>query len=143
MDNKKLKLSELADDVELSVEETSTVYTVAELKREILELGESHHNTPNWCTVVRQRWLPSANNMLDTYIENEHQDLYEDWDERAWDIVVEHDLEKKIQSLLDEAFKDDFATSYWTYDKPVEIDIYPPITFNSIDEYTKKLLDLN
>ncbi|MFY0521419.1 hypothetical protein ACOMCU_26920 [Lysinibacillus sp. UGB7] len=125
MTTETLKLSELADDVEVSVEESNTVYTVAELKREILELDEPHHKTPNWSTVIRQKWSPCANSMLDSYIDNEYQEMYEDWDDRAWDMVAKHDLENKIQALLDEAFESDYATAYWTYDKPVEIDIYP------------------
>ncbi|MEK4908353.1 hypothetical protein [Niallia sp. FSL M8-0099] len=42
---KMMKLSQLADDVEISVEESHLTYTVAELKSEILDLREPHHET--------------------------------------------------------------------------------------------------
>lgn len=124
---KKLKLSELADDVEVSIEESSTVYTVAELKREILELGEPHHESPNWFTITRKRWNPSAMQMVESYIEREYDEMYEDWDNRAMDCMTDEVI-SKIQSILDEAFKGDYATVYWTYEDRVEIDIQPKIT---------------
>jgi hypothetical protein len=121
----KLKLSELPDDVEVSVEESHTVYTVAELKREITELGEPHHESSNWYTIKRQRWQPSAKSMIEHYIECIYDEMYEDWDERAWECIKPEQIER-IQAVLDEAFDSDYATAYWTYDKPVEIDIFPP-----------------
>ncbi len=120
-----VKLSELADDVEVSIEESSTVYTVGQLKREILELGEPHHEKSNWCTITREKWTPNAERMLDSYIENEGCDMYEDWDERAWDCLPKEVVEK-IQKILDEAFSTEYATAYWICDMAVEIDILPP-----------------
>jgi hypothetical protein len=121
---RKLKLSELNDDVEVSIEESSTIYTVGELKREILELGEEHHLSDNWYTVNRQKWNPSASSMIEGYIEREYDDMYEDWDERANDCFTD-ELVSKIQSILDEAFKSDYATVYWTCENRVEIDVFP------------------
>lgn len=120
----KLKLSQLNDDVEISIEESNSVYTVAELKREILELGEEHHKSDNWYTIIRKQWKPSAINMIRDYIEREYDDMYEDWDERAMDCVSDT-VVANIQTILDEAFESDYATAYWIYDKPVEIDIFP------------------
>jgi hypothetical protein len=121
----KLKLSMLAEDVEISIEESHTVYTVAELKREITELGEPHHESANWYTIKREKWVPDAESMLDRYIDCEKDDLYEDWDESAWDCVMRNNAIDKIQAILDETFNSDYATTYWTYDKSVEIDIFP------------------
>lgn len=121
---KKLKLSELADDVEVSIEESSTVYTVAELKREIIELGEPHHESSNWYTVSRRKWQPCAETMIDSYLENESCDLYEDFYSVAMGEMEKGAIEK-IQSILDEVFKDNSVCDYWTYEKPVAIDIYP------------------
>ena len=123
---KQLKLSELHDDIELSIEESTTVYTVAELKWEITELGEPHHESSNWYTIKRERWNPNARYMIDSYIENEQDSMYEDWDERAMDCVTD-EVVSKIQAILDEAFKGDYATAYWTYEEPVEIDVFPNI----------------
>lgn len=120
----KLKLSELSDEVEVSIEESHIVYTVAELKSEIINLGEPHHESSNWYTIDRKRWLPSASHMVDNYIQSEYDDMYENWDERAMDCLSDEVIEK-IQKILDEAFKGDHATVYWTYEKQVEIDIFP------------------
>ncbi|WP_017728546.1 hypothetical protein [Halalkalibacterium ligniniphilum] len=120
----KLKLSELSDDIEVSIEESSTVYTVAELKREIIELGEPHDES-SWYTITRKKWIPDARGMVEGYIESEYDNMYEDWDERAWDCVMNHGAIDKIQAILNETFKGEYATAYWTYEMPVEIDILP------------------
>ncbi len=138
MTTETLKLSELADDVEVSIEESSTVYTVAELKREILELGEPHHESSNWCTIVRQKWTPCAERMIDSYIENEGCDMYEDWDDRAWECINKRGLVEEFQSLLDEAFSTGYATDYWLCDKSVVIDILPPKVEQEFNELTSK-----
>lgn len=120
----KLKLSELPDEVEVSREGSDTVYTVAELKREILELGEPHHEYSDWCTIERKRWSPEAYSMIESYIENEYCNMYDGWNERALDCITDEVI-NKIQAILDEAFEGDYATAYWEYDKPVEIDVFP------------------
>lgn len=120
----KLKLSTLNDDVEVSSMDTHIIYKVAELIVEITVLGEEHHLTNNWYTTKRKKWKPSAETMIESYIESEYDDMYEDWDERANDCITD-EVKSKIQSILDEAFKDDYATVYWTYEEPVEIDIFP------------------
>ncbi|OAB36994.1 hypothetical protein PMSD_09970 [Paenibacillus macquariensis subsp. defensor] len=123
----KLKLSEIDDDIEIGRYDTNVRYTVAELKREIIELGESHHKNDDWHILIGQTWVPSAKRMIENYIENECDDMYEDWDERANDcITLEH--QQRIQAVLDEAFSTGHATDYWTFDKPVEIDIKPNIS---------------
>lgn len=119
-----LKLSELPNETELSVEESNITYTVGELKREILELGEPHHELNNWYTIKKRKWKPNAHLMVERYIDNEFEDMYEDWDERAMECLNETVIEN-IQQLLDEAFKGDHATVYWTHEEPVEIDIFP------------------
>lgn len=120
----KLKLSKLSDDIEVSAKESHIVYTVAELKREILELGEPHHETSNWYTIERKRWSPDAYSMVESYIENEYCNMYDGWNERAMDCITDEVVDK-IQAILNEAFKGDYATAYWEYDKPVEIDVFP------------------
>lgn len=118
------KLSELSNEIELCVEESNVVYTVAELKREIVELGESHHETDNWFIIKKKKWKPNAVRMVEKYIENEYDDMYEDWDERAMDCMTDEYM-NKIQEILNEAFKDKDATVYWSYEEPIEIDIFP------------------
>lgn len=120
----KLKLSELPDDVEVSSIESSTVYTVAEVKQEIIDLGEPHHESPNWYTVKRKRWSADAKWMIESYIDSEYDNMYEDWDERAKDCITD-DVINQIQAILDEAFKGDSVAVYWDYDNFVEIDVFP------------------
>lgn len=118
------KLSELSNEIELCVEESSIIYTVAELKREILELGEPHHETDTWFIIKKKKWKPDVVRMVEQYIENEYDDMYEDWDERAMECMTDEHL-NKIQEILNEAFKGEDATVYWSYEESVEIDIFP------------------
>lgn len=120
----KLKLSELSDEIELTIEESSFTYTVAELKHEITELGEPHHLSSNWYTINRKRWNPNASTMIERYIDNEFEDMYEDWDVRAMECLHDTVIEN-LQTIVDEAFESNYATEYWTCDKPVEIDVFP------------------
>lgn len=123
----KLKLSELNDEIEISIEETSTVYTVAELKREILELGNPAHLSTNWYTIARHKWKPCAESMVDSYLENESCELYEDFYSVAMSDMEKGAIEK-IQLILDETFNNNSTCDYWTYEKSVEIDIFPKAT---------------
>jgi hypothetical protein len=122
----KLKLSELSNDIEVSIEESSTVYSVAELKREIMKLGEEHHLSTNWYTVIRRKWQPCAETMIDSYLESESCDLYEDFYSVAMGEMQKVAIDK-IQTILDETFKSSSTSDYWVYDKPVEIDVFPNV----------------
>lgn len=119
-----LKLSELPDDVEVSSEYSNTTYTVAELKREILELKEPHHETKGWAVISRGKWHPDASHMIENYIDNEAGELYEDADESIRDAIGGPDQIAAIQAIFDAALPD--GLDYWTYGKDVEIDIFPP-----------------
>ncbi|GEM04135.1 hypothetical protein HMI01_11230 [Halolactibacillus miurensis] len=121
---KKLKLSELDDDVEIGIDGAQSVQTVAELKQEINLYGAPIHDSDEWFVLIRRRWNPNAQTMLEYYIDNEEGDMYEDWYEQAWDCISDGVIEK-IQTILDEAFSGDYATAYWTYENPVEIDVFP------------------
>lgn len=118
---KELKLSQLADDVEISNDGTLRIWTVEELKDEITHFGDEQ--TGQWFTVKRKQWHPCAQSMIESYIENQSDDMYEDWDERAIDCVSDI-LIQNIQTLLDGAFNNSDATVYWEWDKPVEIDVF-------------------
>lgn len=125
----KLKLSMLPDDTEIATQQyLSTIYTAEDLKKEIIELGEAHHLVDGWYTVTRKEWRPDARSMLEDYIQNQYESgyLYEDWDERARDCASDI-LIQNMQTLLEEAFDGESVKSYWEWDKPVEIDIFPKI----------------
>lgn len=120
----KLKLSEMDDAIEVSIKESHIVHTVAELKREILAMGEEHHLSSNWYTVIRHEWKPSATDMVHGYLDNETDDLYEDFYSAAMSELSNGAIEK-IQHILDGVFGNNTVSDYWTYETPVEIDVFP------------------
>ncbi|MDF9845199.1 MULTISPECIES: hypothetical protein [unclassified Paenibacillus] len=120
----KLKLSELPDDVEVSREYIHTTYTVAELKRELLELNEPHHEHKDWAVISRETWRPCAESMIESYIDNSADDMYEDADESMRDGIGTDEVIAAVQAVLDAAMPD--GLGYWTFGKDVEIDIFPP-----------------
>lgn len=115
----KVKLSELSDETVVSYEEASYTLTVAELKEELKNDDEAAERT--WYVVEAQTWQPDARHMLDNYIENEYQDMYEDWDETATDCITSEVVDK-IQAILDEAFKSPSVQNYWTLEKEIEME---------------------
>lgn len=122
----KLKLSKLDDYVQIANEYGVRNYTVAEIKNEIVRYREPHHDVRGeWFVVNPAKWKPSAHDFLEYYIESVYQDMYEDWDNRAWNCVTD-EVVNKIQAILDETL-DEATTDYWEFDfnKPVEIDIRP------------------
>jgi hypothetical protein len=119
----KPKLSELPDEEQVSIEYSSTKYTVAELKHEILVLGEPHHQSTNWLIVSDAKWKPDAETMFEQYRDNVADDMFENFDEHVND-QLNKDTISKLQAVLDEAFGD--GIGYWNYGKAVEIDIFPP-----------------
>ena len=119
----KLKLSELDNNLEVASVNASGVYTVEELKDEIMG-GEPHHETKGWYIVGRKKWKPNAHNMLENYIEGESDEMYEDWEERVLSNLTDEAV-AKIQAVLDEVLDHDYVTEYYTYETPIEIDIFP------------------
>lgn len=118
------KLSELSKDVELSYEDAGFAYTAAELKQELLNslVDNEYLLSKDWFLIERKHWKPDARNMIDVYIENEYQEMYEDWDERAMDCISD-EIISKLQNVLEEALKGDSVTEYWNYTESVEIDV--------------------
>jgi len=116
MTTDRVKLSELPADTLLSYEDAHIQLTAAELRED----PEAYDVT--WYVCTEQRWGPNAKYMIDTYIEQEYDRMYEDWDDRARDCIKQEHIDK-IQAVLEDAFKGDHATKYWTLDGPeVEID---------------------
>ncbi|MEK8128383.1 hypothetical protein WMW72_10755 [Paenibacillus filicis] len=113
----KVKLSTLADDVQLAYVDGNEQITAGQLRAD----PESYdHST--WYVCTNRRWQPNAKTMIDNYIEGEYDTMYEDWDDRARDCLKQEHYDR-IQAILDEAFSGDHATVYWILDGPeVEID---------------------
>ncbi|MEK4247125.1 hypothetical protein MKZ20_17650 [Psychrobacillus sp. FSL K6-2684] len=119
-----LKLSQLNDEIEISLEESHSVMTVAQVKREILELNEKHHLAGEWYTVDRVKWEPCALSMVVQYFEDQEDDMYEDWSEQALKQISNETIQQ-IQTLLNEAFKGSSVNDVWKYDITIEIDVFP------------------
>ena len=62
--------------------------------------------------------------MLENYIEGESDEMYEDWEERVLSNLTDEAV-AKIQAVLDEVLDHDYVTEYYTYETPIEIDIFP------------------
>ncbi|WP_248499776.1 hypothetical protein [Staphylococcus aureus] len=114
----KIKLSQLSNDTEIAYEESGYTITVGELQQ-LIKDGEYDGET--YYTIQRRRWQPSAQGMIRDYIENESQEMYEDWEERANDCIDDAVI-SNVQAILDEAFKGDGATAYWTHENEIVID---------------------
>lgn len=113
-----VKLADLADNEVVSFEDATYTLTVAELKEELK--NGYYASSKTWYVAQSQTWAPDANRMISDYIENEYQEMYEDWDDRANECITDEVLQK-IQSILDEAFKNDSVKQYWTLEKKIEI----------------------
>jgi hypothetical protein len=112
----KVLLSEISDDTMLSYEDSHETVTALEL-RQMIAAGEIKPLDHTWIVAEPKVWKPDAEYMIIQYIENEYQDMYEDWDERANDCIKPEHI-AKIQAVLDEAFSDGHATQYWMLDGP-------------------------
>lgn len=112
---KTVKLSELANDAIVSYEDANYTLTAAELREAIANDDENLEK--GWYLAVEQCWHPNAKRMIESYIEGEYDNMYEDWDERAIDAVKPYI--EQIQSVLDEAFSGDHATKYWTLEDKI------------------------
>jgi len=115
----KVNLSELPDETPVSYEDAHYTYTAEELREKVKE--DDYKKSVTWYVATEKRWAPDAKWMLSSYIENEYDQMYEDWDERAMDCIKKEHIDR-IQAVLEEAFSGDSATLYWSLDGP-EIDI--------------------
>lgn len=115
-----MKLSQLALDTLIGREEQSPK-TVEEVITEIKD-GEPHGDYAWYLTKVHY-WKPDAERMIDRYIQDEYEDMYEDWDERAYDIFKR--LVPQIQKILEETVEKnkDCVSVYYTCGEEVEIDV--------------------
>jgi hypothetical protein len=118
-----VKLSELPGDTQLSYQDAPYTISANDLIKRIGDGEDLVEQT--WYVACEKRWGPNAKYMLDQYIENEYDVMYEDWNERARDCLKQEHYDR-IQAVLDEAFKGDHATKYWMLDGPeVIIDCLP------------------
>lgn len=120
MVNEIIKLSELSDDIEVSYDDSHTVWSVKKLKRDLK--NDTYLHTKVWHTIERHEWNPCAKYMIESYIENEYQEMYDSWNEKAMDCITD-DVTNKVQAILNDAFKEDTVKNYWSLEKQIEIDL--------------------
>lgn len=121
MKSNSVYLSELPNKAELSFEDAGYTITAYELKIELTKYDGQELANETWYTIQRKRWKPNAHHMIETYIDHQYDDMYEEWDTRAKECLNDEHYQK-IQEVLNEAFKGDSATEYWSYEKGVIID---------------------
>lgn len=128
MVNKKLKLSELDDDVKICREGDRTVYNVAQVKYEILNDYEDHYLFGGWHISEVRKWKPDAKNMIMDYLTHEYENgiLYDGWLESA-ESCINDDVVGLINDILNNAFHKGGCANYYEKIKEVEIDIVPEI----------------
>ena len=112
-------LEDLPDDKLVCSEYFSYVMTVAELKIELENGNNDSFSEEVWYTAKPMRWNPDARYMLDSYIENEYQEMYEDWDGLASEYITDEVVDK-IQKILDDAFSGEHVKQYYTLEKPIK-----------------------
>lgn len=109
-----IKLSELKDEIVL-MDENSRCYTVKEAKNDLSINGNFYVTTEYQASV-------DARDVLETAIENEYGNMYEDWNELVLDDITDEDVER-IQAVLDDIFNrnKEQNTAYYQ-DEKVDMD---------------------
>lgn len=110
-----VKLSELKDDEMLLVGENLVIE-----KEDFVNEIEEYRGKEVYTTYVRRASI-DAKEMLESAIDCEASEMYEDWEYDIWDDIDEEDI-KAIQNILDKILSGSNNISYIA-DKRVEIDI--------------------
>lgn len=115
-----IKLSELPSDTLIGREEM-TPMRVSDVIEE-MRMGEPHADHV-WYLTETHYWRPDAAKMVNRYLENESDEMYEDWDERADDVFGM--LIPQIQALMDELtdLHKEHVSVYYTCGDEIEFDI--------------------
>lgn len=110
-----IKLSELKNDEMLLVGESLVLS-----KEDYLKEMKEHEGKEVYLTFKYKANI-NARSMLDSAIECEADNMYEDWDNDIWDDIKETDI-TELQNILDKILSRSDNVSYQAY-KRVEVDI--------------------
>lgn len=110
-----LKLSELKKDDMLLVGECDVMS-----KEDFLKEIQEHEGKEIYTTTIYKANI-NARSMLDSAIECEADNMYEDWDYDIWNDITETDI-AELQNILDKILSRSNNVSYMA-DKKVEVDI--------------------
>lgn len=114
-----IKLSELKDDVKVIHENSATVYTVKDVKDDLQywkDEGVKFYTTSEYQASI------DAKSMLESAIECEYDNMYEDWDQNIWNDITDEDIEK-LQFILDDILNRDKENNI-AYHEDKQIDIF-------------------
>ena len=114
-----IKLSDLDDKTNVVGEYEQGIHTVWDIRN---SLKDFQNEKIKYYTTKEYKATINAREMIESAIENEYDNMYEDWEERILGDITEEDI-KKIQDILDDILSRDKVgnTSYYQ-DK--EIDLY-------------------
>lgn len=90
---------------------------LAQELRDLLKEGEA--TTEEWYIAEEHSWVPDARRMLDNYIENEADDMYEGWVENAFACMNKEQV-CKIDVILEKMF-DDSTRKYYVATQEVDV----------------------
>lgn len=114
----KVRISTLSKDTIVIVSGYSKIETV----EDILEDIESYRNKEVYTTTPRNASF-NAESIIDNAIENEYQDMYEDWDESIKADVTKEDIEE-VQAIFDRILaRSPMQNIAYLEDKLIEIDV--------------------
>ncbi|WFA86485.1 hypothetical protein [Paenibacillus amylolyticus] len=108
----KVKLSQLTEDTQLSFEGATCAYTALQVRELISEDGE--WALYDWQVCSPRTWKPSAETMIDNYIDQERDEMYEEWDVDAAGKVTKEGF-AEIQAVIEKMFGE---YQYWMFDGP-------------------------
>jgi len=109
------KLSELNDKTNVIREYTEGVYTAWDIRD---DLQDFQKEGIRFYTVKEYQASINARDMIETAIEYEYDNMYEDWDEKILESITEKDI-KKLQDILDNILIGEIS-----YIQDIEIDIF-------------------
>lgn len=112
----KINLSSLEGNTLVLHADYPTPFSVQEL-RYLLKEGET--TTEEWYIAEEHRWAPDARHMLDNYIENEADDMYEGWEDNAFACINKEQI-CKIDAILEKMF-DDSTRNYYVATKEIDV----------------------
>ena len=110
-----IKLSYLKNDEMLLVGDNLVIS-----KEDYLKEMKEHEGKEVYLTLEYKANI-NARSMLDSAIECEADNMYEDWDNNIWDDITETDI-TELQNILDKILSRSNNVSYLAYQR-VEIDI--------------------
>ena len=116
-----IKLSELKDDELLLVGET--VMTKEDLLNELTDNKSCGIKNPVVYTTIKYHAHIDANDMLDSALEYEYDNMYEDWYPNVSDSITKEDI-NELQAIVDRILERDKEHNIsYQADQEVEIDM--------------------